>query len=54
MMSGQALATLQGNIDSLNQQGLSFIDNATLEVDTCQAWTDTLRRKNTETPCLRG
>jgi hypothetical protein len=57
VMTGEALATLQANIDSLNQQGLvsiskfdyyqSYIhdirqiDNSHLEVDTCEVWSDT-------------
>jgi hypothetical protein len=57
VMTGEALATLQDNIDALNQQGLvsisefdyyqsyihdiRVIDNNHLEVDTCEVWTDT-------------
>ena len=60
VMAGEALATLQANIDSLNQQGLvsisefdyyqSYIEdirvirNTSLQVDTCEFWTDTLYR----------
>ena len=60
VMTGEALASLQDNIDSLNQQGLisisefdyyqsyihdiRSIDNSHLEVDTCEVWTDTTYR----------
>ena len=60
VMTGEALASLQDNIDSLNQQGLvsisefdyyqsyihdiRAIDNSHLEVDTCEVWTDTTYR----------
>jgi hypothetical protein len=57
VMTGDALAMLQDNIDALNQQGLvsvsefdyydsyindiRVIDNTHLEVDTCEVWSDT-------------
>jgi hypothetical protein len=57
VMTGEALATLQDNIDSLNQQGLvsisefdyyqsyihdiRVINDTLMEVDTCEVWTDT-------------
>jgi hypothetical protein len=57
VMTGDVLATLQSNIDDLNQQGLvmiaevdyyqSYINdirvigNTQLEVDTCEVWTNT-------------
>ena len=60
IMSGEALASLEESIAALNQQGLvsiaefdyyqsyigdiRVIDNATLEVDTCEVWTDTTYR----------
>ncbi len=66
VMTGEALATLQDNINSLNQQGLvsisefdyyqSFIhdirtiDNTHLEVDTCEFWTDTTYRLSDSEP----
>jgi hypothetical protein len=66
VMTDSALATLQNNIDSLNQQGLvsisefdyyqsyiddiRVIDNTTLEVDTCEVWTDTTYRASDGQP----
>jgi len=66
VMSGDALATLQANIDSLNQQGLisisefdyyqsyindiRMIDNTHLEVDTCEVWSDTTYRLSDNQP----
>jgi hypothetical protein len=60
VMTGEALASLQDNIDALNQQGLvsisefdyyqsyihdiRVIDDNHLEVDTCEVWTDTTYR----------
>jgi hypothetical protein len=60
IMTGEALASLEGSIASLNQQGLvsiaefdyyqsyisdiQVIDDTTLQVDTCEVWTDTTYR----------
>ena len=62
VMAGDALATLQANIESLNQQGLvsisefdyyqSYIQDirvngsTSIQVDTCEVWTDTLYRSS--------
>lgn len=66
VMTGQALDLLENNIATLNQQGLvsvsefdyyqSFIndirviDDSTLEVDTCEVWSDTTYRLSDSQP----
>ena len=70
VMTGEALATLQDNIDALNQQGLvsisefdyyqsyihdiRVIDDNHLEVDTCEVWTDTTYRLSDGEPVDRS
>jgi hypothetical protein len=65
-MTGEALATLQDSVSSLNQQGLvsisefdyyqsyindiRVIDNTHLEVDTCEVWSDTTYRLSDSQP----
>jgi hypothetical protein len=66
VMTGEALATLQESVASLNQQGLvsisefdyyqsyindiRVIDDTTLEVDTCEVWSDTTYRLSDSQP----